>query len=151
MDFSSYITGFVDGEGCFCISFSLRAKMKYGLEVRPSFSISQNQRNLEILKSIYNHFGCGGMRFSRNDNNYKYEVRSIKDIVNVINKHFDTYPLKTSKKRDFEIFSEICTIIHSNHHLNVDGMKKIIELAYQMNESGKRKYKKDKLLKLLTR
>lgn len=151
MNFPSYITGFADGEACFCVSFNFREKMKYKIEIRPSFSISQNQRNIDILKKINQYFGCGGLRFSKSDNNYKYEVRSITDLSKIIIKHFEDYPLQTSKINDFEKFAEICKIIYSNHHLQKDGMNKIIELAYSMNESGKRKYKKEYLLKLLAR
>jgi len=52
MEIESYITGFVDGEGCFAVSFSRRAKFKLGIEVRPSFSISQNKRSLNVLGEI---------------------------------------------------------------------------------------------------
>src|ERR1700704_5619847 len=42
MDLSAYFAGFVDGEGCFTVSFSPRSKLLIGWEVRPSFSVSQN-------------------------------------------------------------------------------------------------------------
>jgi len=57
--------------------------------------------------------------------------------------------LRTSKKIDFEKFKRICLIIKSNHHLAMSGAKEIIDLAFEMNVSGKRKYKKEFLLKLL--
>jgi hypothetical protein len=34
-----YVTGLVDGEGCFSVSFTLRKRLKIGIETRPSFSI----------------------------------------------------------------------------------------------------------------
>ena len=151
MEFTSYISGFTDGEGTFSISFSQRPKLKTCIEVRPSFSISQHKRNLEILKEIRNYFGVGAIRFSRRDQNYKYEVRSISDIVKVIIPHFIKYPLKTSKAKDFALFNEICKMISANLHLNTNYLTKIIDKAYLMNEAGKRKYKKSELLKLMTR
>jgi hypothetical protein len=42
MDLSAYFAGFVDGEGCFTVSFSPRSTLLLGWEVRPSFSVSQN-------------------------------------------------------------------------------------------------------------
>ena len=149
MEFPSYITGFSDGEASFCISFTKRAKFKLGIEVRPSFSVSQHKRSLKILQEINKYFGVGGIRFSKRDQNYKYEVRSIKDLTKIIIPHFLKYPLKTKKARDFQIFCDICKKIDSNLHLNRKYLVEIINQAYQMNESGKRKYKKDELLKLV--
>lgn len=61
MEFKSYITGFTDGEGTFSVSFSHRAKLRTNIEARPSFSISQHKRNLEILKEIREYFGVGSI------------------------------------------------------------------------------------------
>lgn len=151
MEFASYITGFTDGEGSFLVSFNRRAKLKTKIEVRPSFSISQPKRNLKILQTIRNFFGVGAIRFSKRDQNYKYEVRSIKDLVRVIIPHFKNYPLQTSKKKDFEIFADICKKVYANQHLNRECLRKIIDKAYLMNESGKRKYTKAKLLRFMAR
>ena len=145
------MTGFVDGEGSFTVSFNRRSKLKTGIEVRPSFSIAQHKRNLPILQRIRNYFGVGGIRFSKHDQNYKYEVRSIDDLVRVIIPHFEKYPLQTTKKHDFEIFKQICRWVYAKHHLNKVYLSKIIELAYQMNPSGKRKYSKSKLLRFMAR
>ncbi len=150
-DFSWYVTGFTDGEGCFSISFNKRQKLKTGIEVRPSFSIAQNKRSLEILKDIHKYFGCGAIRFSKKDQVYKYEVRSIKDLRKVIIPHFKKYPLKTSKAQDFKIFEEVCDLISKSYHLNPSYLDKIIKISYQMNESGLRRSTQEELLKILTR
>ncbi len=150
MDINSYISGFTEGEGCFCISFTQRKKIKTNIEVRPSFSISQNKKNLELLKVIHKHFDCGAIRYSNRDSNYKYEVRSIQDLMNIIIPHFKQYPLIGAKMQDFEKFSQICEMIKANKHLNQSYLVEIIELAYQIN-LGKRKYQKEELLRCMTR
>lgn len=144
-----YITGFVDGEGCFSISFNKRAKMKTGIEIRPSFSIGQNKKSLCVLQEIHQYFGCGAIRFSKYDQTYKYEVRSIKDLKANVIPHFKKYPLKTSKSNDFIVFSKICNQISAMQHLNKDKLSTMIEEAFTMNESGKRRYTKDELLKII--
>ena len=149
MNFASYISGFVDGEGCFSISFNFRAKLNTGIEVRPSFSISQNKRNLQILKEIQTYFACGGLRFSKKDQNYKFEVRNLSDICDRVIPHFQKYSLKTTKMKDFELFSTICCLMRQSKHLNAQYLREIIQMAYQMNESGKRKYQQAKLLSVL--
>ena len=147
MDTNSYITGFADGEGCFSVSFSKRKKMNLGIEVRPSFSISQHARNKEIILWLRNHLGCGGVRYSKRDRNYKFEVRSIKDLIKIIIPHFEKYPLQTSKKKEFDRFKKICQLINSNQHLNRNGLSAIIRLSEGLNISGNKKLSRKDLLK----
>ena len=149
MEMASYITGFTDGEGCFSISFSKREKMKLGIEIRPSFSVSQHRRNKEIILYLQKFFQCGGVRYSRRDQNFKYEVRSIADIVKKIIPHFEKYELQTSKKDDFNAFKEICRLIHANQHLNKTGMMRIIELSEQVNKTANKRYDRKTLLKFV--
>ena len=151
MEFAWYLSGFIDGEGCFAISFNKRAKMKTGIEIKPSFWIAQNKRNLQILKDIHKYFGCGAIRFNKHDQTYKYEVRSIRDLMNIIIPHFQEYPLRTTKSKDFETFNKICSLIFKSHHLNKQHLSEIIIDSYTMNESGLRKYTKEDLLKILVR
>jgi len=151
MEFPSFVTGFSDGEACFSVSFSFRKKLKTGIEVRPSFCIAQHKRNLSLLKEVRDYFDCGSIRFSKRDQNYKFEARSIKDLTDKVVPHFRKYKLQSTKKEDFEKFDIICQLISSNHHRSKDYLVQIIELAYQMNESGKRKHTKEKLLKHLSK
>lgn len=151
MDLPWYITGFTDGEGCFSISFNRRAKLKTGIEVRPSFAIGQNKRSLQVLKDIHAYFGCGAIRFSKADQMYKYEVRSIGDLMKRIIPHFQKYPLQTSKQLDFEIFARVCELIYQSRHLNNEYLEQIITQSFLMNEAGKRKYTREELLKILVR
>jgi hypothetical protein len=148
-EFAWYVTGFVDGEGCFSISFNKREKLKTGIEIRPSFSIGQNKRSLPVLERVKLYFGCGAIRFSRHDQTYKYEIRSIGDIRKRIIPHFQKYPLQTNKLQDFATFTWICDEIAASRHLNKESLLAIIDRAYTMNESGKRRYTKEELLKII--
>ena len=151
MDTNSYITGFADGKANFMISFSLRSKMKLKIEVRPSFSVSQHKKSKEIIFLFQNFFSCGGIRFSKRDQNYKFEVRNTSDLISKVIPHFKKYPLKTIKKQEFERFSEICYLIYSNHHLSKEGLRKIIKLSEKVNVSGNKKYNRKDLLKIIVR
>lgn len=150
-EFSWYITGFTDGEGCFSVSFNRRAKLKTGIEVRPSFCLAQNKRSLQVLKNIHIYFGCGAIRFSKRDQMYKYEVRSIGDLICDIIPHFQKYPLQTNKASDFEKFAKICELVYQSRHLNKEYLEQIIIESYLMNESGIRRSTKEDLLKILAR
>lgn len=145
-----WISGFADGEGCFCVTFSKRSKFKLGLEVRLSFSLSQHMRSLDSLRFLAGVLGVGFIRFSRHDRTYKYEVRDRSQLNRVI-QHFIEYPLRTAKARDFELFVQCHKLLSSSQHLNPTGLRLIIDLAYSMNSNvGRRKYSRDELLKMIS-
>ena len=64
-----FVTGLAEGEGCFCVSIAIRPKMKVGLEARPSFSLSLNERDRELLGDLQAFFECGWIRESRSESN----------------------------------------------------------------------------------
>jgi hypothetical protein len=72
-----FVTGLVEGEGCFCVSFVIRPKMRVGLQALPSFSLSLNEKDQELLRALQIYFECGALRESRSDRTFKYEVRSV--------------------------------------------------------------------------
>ena len=144
-----FVTGLVEGEGCFTVSFTLRRKLRLGIETRPSFSVSLNERDLPLIQSIHAFFGCGAVRYSRADRTYKYESRSVGDLVKNIIPHFQKFPLRGSKARDFDIFVGICRQIHANLHMNREHLREIIENAYRMNPSGRRRHVRSELLRRL--
>jgi hypothetical protein len=147
------MSGFIDGEGCFSISFSLRHKFKLGIEVRPSFSVSQkndiNLVNVELFKKFPLFFNCGSLRYSKRDNTYKYEIRNLDQIHTNIIPFFIQYPLFTSKHEDFFKFVSICNKMSQGLHLIKHGLCDIIQIAYTMNLSGKKKFTLEYLLKYL--
>jgi LAGLIDADG endonuclease len=146
MDLASYISGFVDGEGCFCVSFQPSQRHKFGWETRPSFSVSQNADRAQLLYMIQERWGCGFIRPDRSDKTLKYEVRTVRDLVEKVIPQFRTCPLLSAKQHDVERFAAICELIHRGEHLTREGFEKIIELAMGMNPSGKRKYSAAEIL-----
>ncbi|MCL5410302.1 MAG: LAGLIDADG family homing endonuclease [Patescibacteria group bacterium] len=144
-----YLSGYTDGEGSFCVSFSPRPKLRTLLEVRPSFSVSQNGDRQEVLQLFKQLLGCGTIRRNPSDRTFKYEVRSIKDLMEKVIPHFLKCPLLSSKKKDFEMFTLICKKISIGKHLQKDTLKEIVDLAYQMNGLGARRYTKKKLFNVL--
>lgn len=148
-ELAQYISGYVDGEGCFCVSFSKRLKLKIGWEIKPSFAVGQNYDRREVLDLMMKYFDCGFMRRDYADKTLKYEVRSLDELITKVIPHFKSFPLISGKQKDFLIFAEICKKMKNQQHLTLNGLKTIVRLAYQMNGSGKRKYSKDQMLTLL--
>lgn len=143
-----YLSGYADGEGCFCVSFSPRKKLLSQLEVRPSFSVSQNGDRAEVLSLFRKALGCGSVRPDSSDRTFKFEVRSLNELVSKIIPFFRRFPLKSSKAKDFDHFSLICSLMAEGNQWNGIGLRRIVGLAYKMNSSGKRKYIKAELLSI---
>jgi hypothetical protein len=145
-----FVSGLTEGEGCFCISLALRSKLRTGLEVRPSFSLSLNEKDLELLRDLQTFFGCGWIRESKTDRTFKYEARAVENLLDPIIPHFERYPLRGSKARSFAAFADVCRMIEQGDHLERDGLREIIDIAYEMN-LGKRRLARDDLLRALMR
>jgi hypothetical protein len=141
-----YVTGLTDGEGCFCVSFAIRAKLRLGLEVRPSFSLSLNEKDLDLLENLQAFFKCGWIRESKSDRTFKYEARSIRDLTDMIVPHFERFPLRGDKARSCAGFSRVCRMIEQGDHLQRAGLREIVDVAYEMN-LGKRRHSKATLLR----
>ncbi len=149
MDLASYISGFIDGEGCFCVSFQPSTRHRFGWEVRPSFSVSQNADRAELLYLLQEMWGCGFIRPDRSDKTVKFEIRNVGDLVEKVIPHFQANPLISSKKADFEKFTRICWQMYESKHLELEGLTEIVKIAMEMNPSGKRKYSSDEILNSL--
>jgi hypothetical protein len=143
-----FVTGLTEGEGCFCISFAVRAKLRIGLEARPSFSLSLNEKDHDLLRDLQAYFGCGWTRQSKSDRTFKYEARSVGDLRVSVVPHFERYPLRGAKARSFEGFSRVCRMIEQGDHLTRHGLREIIHVAYEMN-LGKRRHSQAELLRML--
>ena len=149
VDLPSYISGYVDGEGCFTVSISPRPTLVVGWEVRPSLSVSQNGDRSEVLLDIQGYFGCGTLRPDRSDRTIKWEVRSLRLILERVIPHFRRYPLRSGKHRDFELFANICARMARGEHRSFVGFGEIVRLAGQMNPSGKRRFVPESILQSL--
>jgi hypothetical protein len=145
MDIKSYLSGYADGEGCFCVSINKSSRHQFGWEIRPSFSVSQNGDRAEVLEVLKQHFACGTIRPDRSDRTLKYEVRSLAELVARVIPHFEENPLLSSKRCDFELFAEICRLMYQGQHHTKEGFSHIVGLAFDMNPSGSRKYTKEEI------
>ena len=146
---AEYISGYIDGEGCFSVSFSRRPKLLVGWETKPSFSVSQNYDRAEVINLVQNFLGCGYIRRDYSDRTLKLEVRCLDDLVKKVIPHFKKYPMLSSKQKDFLLFAKICAMVAEDKHLRKNDLKKIVRMACQMNASGKRKYSQSDILREL--
>ena len=130
---SSWIVGFVDGEGCFSVSIFKNRTSKLGYQVMPEFVVTQGQKSLKALEDIKEFFGCGALYVNRRydnhtENLYRFCVRSLKDLQEKIIPFFKANQLRTFKKNDFELFCVVVEMMNHRKHLTVEGLEAIRRL-----------------------
>src|ERR1700721_488006 len=107
MHLDSYISGFVDGEGCFCVSFQPSKRHCLGWEVRPSFSVSQNADRAQLLFVIKEKWNCGSIRPDRSDKTIKFEVRRVGELVSIVIRPFRANTLMYSKNHALDNYAGV--------------------------------------------
>jgi hypothetical protein len=103
------------------------------LEIRPSFSLSLNEEDLELLVDLQAFFGCGWIRESKTDRTFKYEARVVGDLLHSDRSALRAPSLRGSKATSFAAFADVCWMIEQGDHLRRDGVRRIIDIAYEMN------------------
>jgi hypothetical protein len=109
---------------------------------------SLNEKDLELLEDLRAFFGCGWIRRSKGDRTFKYEVRSIGDLIGVILPQFERFPLRGYKAKSCAGFSQVCRMVVQGDHLQRDGLREIVGIAYQIN-LGKRRHSQATILMVL--
>ncbi len=140
-----WIVGFTDGEGCFAVSINKNSTTKFGYQIFPEFVITQGEKSKDSLDAIQRYFGCGKIYINRRYDNhrehiYRYCVRSMKELSEVIIPFFQRYPLQTGKRKDFELFVKVIGLMQERKHLTQDGFKKIVQIKSQTNRKILRDY-----------
>src|SRR5436190_15150192 len=56
---AEWVTGFVDGEGCFPVGIAVHPGMQAHRQVLPEFTVVQHERDVQLLHALRQFFGCG--------------------------------------------------------------------------------------------
>ncbi len=134
---AQWITGFVDGEGCFHVGINPHPEMTAGVQVLPEFTVVQHERDVQVLHALKDHFGCGVVRTNHGDR-MAFRVRSVKHLLLHIVPFFVKHPLKTRKNVDFLKFRDVLLIMEAGNHLTAEGVERIRSIASQMNRGRSR-------------
>ena len=134
---AEWITGFVDGEGCFSVGINAHKEIKAGYQVLPEFTVVQHERDVQVLHALKDYFGCGVVRVNHGDR-MAYRVRKLKDLLQIIAPFFMKHPLKTKKNVDFRKFRSVLLKMEKGIHLTSEGIEEIRIIASQMNRGGSR-------------
>jgi len=144
-----WITGYVDGEGCFSINFikqsdrDKRKGYKTGFQVAHEFAVTQGARSVDSLHMLKEFFGVGAVYINKRYDNhkehmYRYCVRKRIDLIQTIVPFFMKYQLRTAKQGDFLKFVECLKRLETGSHLDPKGLIEIVQIAETMNHRRSR-------------
>lgn len=134
-----YLTGFVDGEGCFSLSIYKDARSLTGWQVKPIFSISLHNKDIKLLEAIQRTLKTGKI-YKHGVDSMQYRVSSLKNLK-IITDHFDSYPLITQKRTDYLLFKQAIAIINNKEHLSREGLLKLVGIKASLNWGLSDKFK----------
>jgi hypothetical protein len=144
IEFRGWVTGFVDGEGCFSIGFvrqqdrTGRAGYRLGYQVTHEFAVTQGAQSVDCLHELREFFGVGQvLANARYDNHrehlFRYVVRKRSDLLETVIPFFRQYPMRSSKHENFDKFARCVELIAAERHKTIDGLLGIVEIAETMN------------------
>jgi hypothetical protein len=135
----SYISGYVDGEGCFAVAVNRNPSCRSGFQLVPEFHVSQNGDRSQVLKLIRERFGGIGYikPNGRKDRALVYVVRRREDLLEHVLPFFERSPLLSSKQEDFEKFAAIVRAMAEGIHRTSGGFSRLLDDALSMNGAGR--------------
>jgi hypothetical protein len=128
-----FITGFIEGEGCFVVNVIKNNRLKTGWRIQIEFKIGLHKRDWDLLEKIKKFFGVGKV-YKQGENAAQYMTHTVKELAVILN-HLDKYPPITAKKiSDIKQFKLVVNLILNKEHLTDEGVKKIIYIKASMNK-----------------
>jgi LAGLIDADG endonuclease len=134
-----YISGYVDGEGCFAVSVNRNPTCRSGYQLVPEFHVSQNGDRRQVLELIRARFGGSGYikPNGSKDRALVYVVRRRADLLERVIPFFERSPLVSSKHEEFERFAVIVRAMASGVHRTPGGFSRLLDEALSMNGGGR--------------
>lgn len=120
-----WVSGFTDGEGCFGV-YVYRRSADRSVDRRPmvsaEFSIQLREDDREVLEAIRIFFGCGNVgnnsrQKMRNEGHSNardqvhLKISALEDLVSKVITHFDAFPLRSKKARDYVHWREAVMLL----------------------------------------
>lgn len=143
-----YLVGFIEGEGRFYVGIVPAKETKTGWQVIHFFKVSQNPSGKAILDYLKKRLKCGYVKPNFKGNRYKDKSLAfvVRDLSSLYTKVVPFLEGKlVIKRKNFESFKKAIGLVVHKKHLSKQGMKQILDIAYQMN-TAKRQMAKGKIL-----
>ena len=131
----AWFVGFVDGEGYFQICIQ-----NAGRSAQTHLNITVREDDGPVLRDIQSVLGIGKIyqidrtadrnNGRKSQNQYRWRVNRIQEVVEIVIPLFDEFPLHTKKASDYHLWREAAFLIHQGQHLN-SNHHKLMELWAQ--------------------
>jgi hypothetical protein len=146
---TGWVIGFVDGEGCFSIGFfrqpnrTGRRGYRTGYQVSHEFAVAQGAQSVSCLHELREFFQVGQVLINKRYDNHRehlhrYVERRRIDLLRAVIPFFSSYPMHSSKQKNFEKFARCVELIDAGRHLSPAGLIEIAEIAQTMNRQKPR-------------
>lgn len=129
-----WVSGFVDGEGCFTVNVYKRKDTVNGEGVKLVFKLTQDKRNKELLTSLIEVFGCGGIyNQSKTGGVIDFMVTGFSNILEKVIPFFIAHPLQGAKRKELADFIKVAELMKQKAHLTKEGLEQIHIIKNNMN------------------
>ncbi len=139
-----WITGLIDGEGCFHVA---TRRQKSGKVIfRTHFKIEVAYTDIVMIRGIKRYCGCGkiykinyinkpGRKYR--SNSAAYWINKKTDLCKLI-KHLSKYPLQSKKKKDYRLWLKAHQLVKQKKNLRPEFTSIFNNIRSKMNlEKGK--------------
>ena len=128
---NEHISGIIDGDGSFFISF-----LKNG-EIKTGFNITSDKASKSLLESIKKQLKNIGSIHEGSKNELVYTVNGLNQINDVLIPFMDNNPIFSERALHYEKFKTVSLKLNNEKPLTLDSKLQIVELCYDMNKKGK--------------
>jgi hypothetical protein len=141
-----FVRGLIDGDGSFNVSFATTRR-----RISVNFTVVCEYSSISVLNNLVDYFGCG-IVYKLQSNAARYQVQSVEEMLEKIFPKLKDIKFNTIKQNHFEKTIKVAELIKNNGYKTDEGLKTIVDLAWDMNKEGKgRKISKSEyLLKFCT-
>jgi hypothetical protein len=128
---SNHISGIIDGDGSFFISFQRDGNIKTG------FNITNDKDSRPLLEEIKKLLKGIGSINEGTKNELVYTVTGLNQITDVLIPFIDENPLFSERSLHYNKFKTVSIMLKNEKPLSLESKLKIVELCYNMNKKGK--------------
>jgi len=132
---NSWLSGFIDAEGCFNVTIFKRKNMILGYQVKLRFIIDQKDSldEMILIKNELNLF-LTNRKLKKRINNSMHRIESNSFIkAPLIIEYLNRFRLKSKKQESFYKWVIVYELINQKAHLTKEGFEKIKKLSKEIN------------------
>jgi hypothetical protein len=132
---NSWISGFIDAEGCFNVTLFKRKSMALGYQVKLRFMIDQKDslENMLFIKDQLNLFlSHRKLKKGLIGNMHRIESNSFVKVPLIV-EYLNKFKLKSKKQESFNKWVTVYDLVKNKAHLKEEGLSDIRKLSKQIN------------------